>query len=668
MALGEPPGEPDLRDDRPSGTSVDRAARICQALALVVPCALLTAFGGVAALVGTVAALVVASLSTRSRPRTLTAGEEAVAHVVVFGVVLGLFTVSTRALGQPATFGAHFTVGMLALAVPRAAYRPTRAARTFTLGFGLVALMGLARAVGRLTFGVATLAYLVLALLSTLQAEPGFGPVLRHRRGLLGPFAIGIAVAGGFMALLGWGLPAAEPVVSEYLEPYLGDGDTVGTGFSDTNIRLGEVREIQASDEVIARVSGTAAHHLRGQVYRFYRARTWIPVESEQVPRLAQPGGTLVLAEPSPGGPPPETAIIDIVGHLGRVVLLPEGTRGLGSLSIGVSADRVGRVLTTGAVLEASTYTADVQAGAPLVADPPGPQDTLIAPPALSRRLPQLSSELGLLAPGLDTAARLARLKQYLGTFQYTLVFDDEAVNAAEPVLDFLERSHTGHCELFATAFVLLARATGIPARLVTGFLVTEENLAGGYSVVRARDAHAWAEAWVEGTWRLYDPTPPAGLAELRGEGAGWVGQRLDLTARALGQLLTRLQNLTTAELLATLATIVALMVVFVVIRRRARNAQNAGTFGSTPPFEPLQALEAHLARRHAIERPVGRTLAAHAARLRALGLPRAAELLDVCADLRYGGRGDEVDVCARISAYLDTPEPVERPVTDSPA
>ena len=102
MALGEPPGEPDLRDDRPSGTSVDRAARICQALALVVPCALLTAFGGVAALVGTVAALVVASLSTRSRPRTLTAGEEAVAHVVVFGVVLGLFTVSTRALGQPA--------------------------------------------------------------------------------------------------------------------------------------------------------------------------------------------------------------------------------------------------------------------------------------------------------------------------------------------------------------------------------------------------------------------------------------------------------------------------------------------------------------------------------------------------------------------------------------
>lgn len=70
-----------------------------------------------------------------------------------------------------------------------------------------------------------------------------------------------------------------------------------------------------------------------------------------------------------------------------------------------------------------------------------------------------------------------------------------------------------GHCELYAGSFVLLARAAGYPARLVTGFKGGDWNGFEGYFMVRHRDAHAWAEILDEdaGVWRTVDPTPGYG-------------------------------------------------------------------------------------------------------------------------------------------------------------
>ena len=54
-----------------------------------------------------------------------------------------------------------------------------------------------------------------------------------------------------------------------------------------------------------------------------------------------------------------------------------------------------------------------------------------------------------------------------------------------------------GHCELFASAAVLLLRVRGVPARYVTGFRGGEWNAVGGYVAVRDDRAHAWAEAFI---------------------------------------------------------------------------------------------------------------------------------------------------------------------------
>ena len=63
--------------------------------------------------------------------------------------------------------------------------------------------------------------------------------------------------------------------------------------------------------------------------------------------------------------------------------------------------------------------------------------------------------------------------------------------------LYFLQNARRGYCVHYATAACCLYRALGIPARVCEGFLVTARS--GAETSVRAADAHAWVEVWVDG-------------------------------------------------------------------------------------------------------------------------------------------------------------------------
>ena len=92
---------------------------------------------------------------------------------------------------------------------------------------------------------------------------------------------------------------------------------------------------------------------------------------------------------------------------------------------------------------------------------------------------------------------------------------DEEYFYTLEPprlqldsVDDFLFNTRRGFCEHFASAFTVLARAAGIPARVVTGYQGGEYNPISGYLLIRQSDAHAWSEVWLEGRgWLRVDPT-----------------------------------------------------------------------------------------------------------------------------------------------------------------
>ena len=139
------------------------------------------------------------------------------------------------------------------------------------------------------------------------------------------------------------------------------------------------------------------------------------------------------------------------------------------------------------------------------------PVDSLVAHRAalLDRYLqvPELSQAFR------DVAARVVRgltvRDKAQATRDYLLANYEYSLNpTATSVEDFVVNRHTGYCEHFATSMVLLLRAQGVRARLVSGFVATEWNKASGYLIVRARDAHTWVEVLDGNTWVRYDPTP----------------------------------------------------------------------------------------------------------------------------------------------------------------
>lgn len=91
------------------------------------------------------------------------------------------------------------------------------------------------------------------------------------------------------------------------------------------------------------------------------------------------------------------------------------------------------------------------------------------------------------------------------GGFEYTLTPPRLGFDSVD---DFIFNTRLGFCGHYASAFVSLMRAGGVPARVVTGYLGGEWNPIGRYFIVRQSDAHSWAEVWLEGRgWTRIDPT-----------------------------------------------------------------------------------------------------------------------------------------------------------------
>ena len=87
-----------------------------------------------------------------------------------------------------------------------------------------------------------------------------------------------------------------------------------------------------------------------------------------------------------------------------------------------------------------------------------------------------------------------------------------ETVTDETSFLDyFLVEKREGYCAHYATAFVLLARAEGFPARYVQGFCVPA--VSGEETPVYTNMAHAWPEVYIEGKgWIPFEPTPGFGI------------------------------------------------------------------------------------------------------------------------------------------------------------
>ena len=145
---------------------------------------------------------------------------------------------------------------------------------------------------------------------------------------------------------------------------------------------------------------------------------------------------------------------------------------------------------------------------APSGANPGDLAQALELPRGVNPRARALASEWRESVP--DNAAIVRRAVEFFrgSRFEYTL---QPPLLGENSVDEFLFDAKQGFCEHFASSFVFLMRAAGVPARVVTGYQGGDTNPVDGYMVVRQADAHAWAEVWLAGGgWTRVDPTAAA--------------------------------------------------------------------------------------------------------------------------------------------------------------
>lgn len=531
-----------------------------------------------------------------------------------------------RMAGVVSLVAVQAIVGLLLVAIGRRLLSSPRGGEAATQAMvAFVVLFTGAGTLGPLYLALVAPVLLCVALVLRAQ-DPARRRLPLSRRAALGGLvvlgagALGATAAGVLLPL------AARDVgqwVVEWLEP------PVQVGFSGSAVRLGVLREVYQSPKEVLRVEGvTHGALLRGASFERYDRGVWLAGErrftAEQPPTEGEAGAIELLTS----GPLPlflPTGAAPVEGAKG----VRRDDRGVWEQGPGGSWERV-------------TF---VQGGGRALAPPSW--DALDVPAELAPQLEAIGAELVAGRSG-DSAKLRALVSALERGWAYSI--EVPSPGRLDPVLAFLTQSRRGHCELFASALVLLARAQGIPARMVTGYRVTEALSVGGH-LVRERNAHAWVEAFVDGRWEEVDPSPVTSLDQLQPDEAP--------ASASLSAALSRLVRVTWRFLQARTplqwAVLAALLTAALVIAQRLRRRRGGGWADPLAPDAPealVAALLAQLAARGHL-RPPSEPLERYAERLQAAE-PEAARLVSAWAALRYGGLGDRAAWEREVRARLD--------------
>lgn len=138
-------------------------------------------------------------------------------------------------------------------------------------------------------------------------------------------------------------------------------------------------------------------------------------------------------------------------------------------------------------------------------------KEYLQLPDNLSPRIYDLAKKI---TEGATTRAeKVEKIYDYLRK-EYPYSIDVSAVPQNQEFLDyFLFTEKKGYCTYFATAATILCRISGIPARYVEGFNVSDKKDSSNLYVVTNRDAHAWCEVLIgprTNFWDIFDCVPNA--------------------------------------------------------------------------------------------------------------------------------------------------------------
>ncbi len=574
-----------------------------------------------------VAVALVASFATRRRLSLASGGQRVVLGVAAgVGVLLGLARTPEPGYGTGTLPGLASAVAMAALvgATSRVWTRASDRAfsqMTFALGVVAVAACGATR-LGPVYASLA-IAFFVASLASLRADDPARARWAEQSRGQKIAAAAVVVAAFGVAA----GIARELPLLYDYTQTYF-DSAYEFIGFKG-ELRLGALRDLKKSDEIVLRVSGPRTDYLRGAVYDRFEPRgsSWGLAHAE----------TRIVTLPSGRAASAGGVEVRRVGGWGERYFVPIHAGSLGSSAGEALLDPMG-VMRPSAGKRYDRYWFDASAPDALQVLAPTPDD-LRLPPSLRPALEKIVREWTDPKDAPDVVlAKISR--RFDEDYTYSLSFERPA---NDPILDFLLVNKQGHCEYFASAMTLLARAANIPARVAAGYRVAERNPLTGQYIVRQKNAHSWVEAWVSGEWRTVDPTPASKVEENLARDASMARALADVAAAAWSAIADWYARLTVTELAIAAAALIALFAVLRFVRLRRRRGARAIAFEATADDRPLACL-AHLLDALAtrgIARAPSEPLERFAFRLADAELRDAAELVTRYAALRYGGVGD---------------------------
>jgi transglutaminase-like putative cysteine protease len=307
------------------------------------------------------------------------------------------------------------------------------------------------------------------------------------------------------------------------------------TGLSD-EMSPGAVSDLARSNAVAFRVRFEGEppppeqRYWRGPVLSFYGGRTWSYTRNRAAPQPILPAA---------GAGSTYRYEITLEPHRFRWLMamdlptrIPQGAELTDQYTL--VADRPIDRLRQYALESVTEYRAG------LTLDPAERRRYTQLPPASAPRARALVQDWARADAGPQALVERALAHFRSEPFFYTL---RPPLLSGDPVDEFLFSSRRGFCEHYASSFVVMMRAAGVPARVVTGYLGGEWNAIAEYLLVRQAEAHAWAEVWLQGRgWVRVDPTAAvaperielgleAALQSEAGDGAGagglasWTGR-----------------------------------------------------------------------------------------------------------------------------------------------
>jgi transglutaminase-like putative cysteine protease len=254
-------------------------------------------------------------------------------------------------------------------------------------------------------------------------------------------------------------------------------------------------------------------HYWQGVTLDYYSGRGWVA----KVDSREEVEGELPLL------PPPDyrevTQRFEFTAHHGDTLYALNAPAWVGELVVAVWHNPGDLVRLAS---EVTSYTVVSRLPMPTANDlravPPVYSDEiheryLQLPETVPTRVVELAQEV--VAEGETVYERARLLERYLRGYPYSL--EVERPPGGWDVADyFLFGVREGYCDYYATAFVVMARAVDIPARLASGYVEGRYELARNAYLVRENDAHSWPEVYFPGWgWIRFEPTAARAVTAL---------------------------------------------------------------------------------------------------------------------------------------------------------